>query len=322
MIVQTNKSINPDNNISKTGYRALFVLMKLLKKPYSREELALECQSDPIIKKDLSKDTVTYTINTLKKAGCIISRPSVKTDNKYVLKYHPFNTLLTAEHVDALQALRESVASLGDWELLIYLNNLYAKIARIAPDNETKELLIYKHPLRGIDYKILNELMVCAKRTTEHINITYDSPENGPEELEFAPEYITFENDKLYVWGHNKKYDQIAYLRVDKVKRINTVTFTISPQKSVCEQKPLTVVEFMLKGYSAIMYTDNEHEIIIKEDKDSEYPLTIRAEVSNKSNFYQRILSFGTDCKILSPQSVKDDILAELKNIKARYQNG
>lgn len=230
MIVQTNKSINPDNNISKTGYRALFVLMKLLKKPYSREELALECQSDPIIKKDLSKDTVTYTINTLKKAGCIISRPSVKTDNKYVLKYHPFNTLLTAEHVDALQALRESVASLGDWELLIYLNNLYAKIARIAPDNETKELLIYKHPL--------------------------------------------------------------------------------------------TVVEFMLKGYSAIMYTDNEHEIIIKEDKDSEYPLTIRAEVSNKFNFYQRILSFGTDCKILSPQSVKDDILAELKNIKARYQNG
>lgn len=322
MSIEQKTNQNPDSNISKTGYRALFVLIKLLEAPYTREELVEICKNDPIINKEFSTDTITYTINTLKEAGCIISHPNQKYGHKYLVKYHPYNALLKKEHVSTLQALRESLATLNDWELIIYLNNFYAKLAKIAEDEESKQHLIYNHPLKNIDYKILNELMVCAQRTTEHINITYDSPENGLEELDIAPEYMTYENDKLYVWGHCKKYDQISYLRVDRIKRVNTVTFTFCADKGKINKKPLLKAEYKLKGYSALMYSDNEHEYILSHDVKSEYPLTIIAEVKNEFNFYQRLLSYGTDCMIVSPESVKQEFLARLKRVKSRYENG
>ena len=55
MQTNLNKSQAPEVNITKTGYRALFILMKLIEKPLSRDEI-LECLSaDPIAKKDFSK---------------------------------------------------------------------------------------------------------------------------------------------------------------------------------------------------------------------------------------------------------------------------
>lgn len=321
MNLQTKSNINPESNITKTGYRALFVLMKLLKSSYSRDELIAELQKDEIINRDLSKDTVTYTINTLKKAGCIISRPTQRTSNKYILKSHPFNILLKEEQIYALQTLRESIATLGDWKLLIYLNNLYIKIAKLAPDEKTKELLMYKHPLRGVDYKILNELMLCIKRSNEHINICYKSPQYGEEFIDFAPKYITFENEKLYVWGHSQKYDAFSYLRVDRITRVNSVTFSMSDNDDEEKQKSVIVVDFKLKGYSALVYSDNEHEKILSYDKKEEYPLMVRAFVTNEFNFYQRLMSFGTDCLIISPDSAREEYLKRVRKICTRYEN-
>lgn len=55
MQTNLNKSQAPEVNITKTGYRALFILMKLIEKPLSRDEI-LECLSaDPIAKKRLFK---------------------------------------------------------------------------------------------------------------------------------------------------------------------------------------------------------------------------------------------------------------------------
>ncbi len=69
------------------------------------------------------------------------------------------------------------------------------------------------------------------------------------------------------------------------------------------------------------MYGENKEETVTYEDKDSEYPLTISAEVSNRFNFFQRILSYGTDCLIISPESAKAELKEHLKNIKAGYEN-
>ena len=56
------KNPSTDNNISKTGYRALFLLKKLMESPKSREEL-LECfEQDIVIKNDISKDTILIAL--------------------------------------------------------------------------------------------------------------------------------------------------------------------------------------------------------------------------------------------------------------------
>lgn len=309
------------SNITRTGYRALFLLKKLALSPLSREEIIKVLEPDPIINKDISKDSVTYTINTLKKAGCVISRPTRKTANKYVLKSHPFNITLKEEHIDALLTFRDTIVSHGDWELLIHMNNLYAKLARIAPNAETRDALYYKHPLRDINFDIINNLIIYSK-TGRKALLLYDSPINGEEELGFSPEFITFENEKLYVWGHNLKYNSYGYLRIDKIKDILTHIYSAPKADEDNFKKPVINVKYRLKGYSAIMYSPNEYEILADDDDTKEFPLLIRAEVSNKFNFYQKILSYGTDCKIISPESAKKEFLDILKAIKTGYDHG
>lgn len=309
------------SNITRTGYRALFLLKKLLEKPLSREEMINILQQNPIINKDLSKDTVTYTVNTLKKAGCIISRPTKKTNNKYVLKSHPFNILFDKKHISALLDFRDTIISHNDWELLIHINNLYAKLAKIAPDTETRNALYYKHPLNEVNFDIINNLIIYSK-TGKKALILYESPVNGIEELEFSPEFITFENEKLYIWGHNLKYNSYGYLRIDKIKNIINHIYCAPKAADDNFEKTIIPVQYRLKGYSASMYSPNEYEIIEETDKEKEYPLLIKAEVSNKFNFYQRILSYGKDCKIISPEPIKKEFVDILKSIKAGYNNG
>lgn len=310
-----------ENNISKTGYRALFVLRNLIKAPKSRDELIDLLIKNNFLISDISKDTITITINTLKKAGCIISRPSKKNNNKYVLISHPFNIKLTKENVKALCELRKNIISLNDFRLLVYLNNLYHKIAHLAPTTELQDKLLYNHPLNGIDYKILNELIIYSE-IKKHINICYASPKYGEENLDFIPKHFTFENNKLYIWGFCKKHNDISYLRVDRIKKINLAIFSekqnIDENFTQIEEK----IQYKLKGYSASMYIKNKDEKIIANELNNEYPLTIECNTDNKFNFFQRILSYGTDCVIIKPQHIKQEFLTVLKTIKRGYEDG
>lgn len=314
------KSHNLDNNISKTGYRALFLLMKLIKSPKTRDEI-LECfNEDLVIRGDLSRDTATNTVNTLREAGCIISRPTQRTKNKYILSSHPFNIYLSKENIYALQALRESIISLGDWRLVLNLNNLYAKISNLAPDNETKNILLNEHPFKKINHSIINALLVLAN-IKKQTNICYNSPENGEESFDFSPEYITLENRKLYVWGYCQKHDNFSYLRIDRIKQVNLMNFLgENPEAEDFEKKEL-IVDYKLKNLSAMMFIENENEKIIAENINEEYPITVRTTVSNKFNFFQRILSFGADCKLISPEEIKQELIEKLKAIKAGYSD-
>lgn len=314
------KSPNAENNLSKTGYRALFLLLKLIEGPKTTEELISLVSVDPILKNDISKDTITVTINTLRKAGCVITRPTWKSGSKYILKAHPFVAKLTKENINTLQTLRKSISTLGDWQLLILVNKFYAKIAHLAPDDESRDLLLYKHDLKDVNYQVLNELILYCK-LKKTINFCYDCPEHGREDIDFAPEKITFENEKLYVWGYHQKHGKVCFLRVDKISQICLLTDINFEEKSYLPDKSTGCITYKLKGYSAMMYGENNNEIIICCDSKSEYPLTIKAYIENQFNFFQRILSYGTDCVISAPESAKRDFMQVLKNIKEDYIN-
>ena len=91
--------------VSKTGYRALYLLRLLITAPRSREEILAAFERDIVIAKDkkLSKDTVTNTINTLKACGCDIKRPNSKNGFKYELVSHPFSPGINRTQFQYLQ---------------------------------------------------------------------------------------------------------------------------------------------------------------------------------------------------------------------------
>jgi len=318
MNIKSQNCFYAENNISKTGFRALFLFLKLLESPKTREELITLLSEDKFFRDNVSKDTITIVINTLKKVGCLISRPNKKTNNCYVLKTHPFNIQFTEENVLALQALRENIITLNDFDLLVHLNNLYFKIAHFAPTEELKNLLLYKHPLNNLDYKILNELVIYSS-IKKQTNICYDSPQNGQENLDFFPETFSFENGKIYIWGYCAKYNNISFLRVDRIKKVNLVTFSAIKEINENFMNKPERIQYKLKGYSANLYIKNEDEKIILEDMEQEYPLVIECCTNNKFNFFQRILSYGLDCKIVSPSHVQEEFLGVIKTIKEGY---
>ena len=312
-----NQELQDKKNITKTGYRALFLLIQLMQQPLSRDKLVEIFEQNPIINKDLSKDTITNTINTLRKAGCIISRPSLKTDHKYVLKCHPFHITLDSQHVQALQTFREGVISGGNWKTVLHLNNLYNKLPKLAKDETLADILKNNHPLNNIDIDILNNIIIFIK-TNKKAKFVYMSPKNGAEKLEFSPEKITFENQKLYVWGHNSKYDDFGYLRIDKIKEILTPIYN-APHAEIGDYKQqITEAEYLIKGHSAETFICNEDEKIVEA---TESFVHVKAQIKNKFYFYQRILSFGTECKLLSPESAQSEFLRILKDIKAGYKD-
>ena len=306
------------NNISKTGYRALFVLMQLIDAPKTREELIKLTKNDPIINKGLSKDTITNTMNLLKKAGCIISRPTIKTQNKYVLKSHPFSAHLSKDEATALLDFRKNIISLGDWETLILVNRLYSKIAHYAPNEEFKNALIYNNPLSKINNNILRLINISKEKL---INIKYKSPKYGVEDFDIIPHFITMDNEKLYVWCYNFKYSETSFLRIDRILSINSLTFDKEIAKSKDKFDDFQFnAKFELKGISALMYMEGIGEKIINEKPDDEYPLKIEVLVKDKFNFIQRILSYGTDCRLLEPQNLKTEVINLLKQMKGNYQ--
>ena len=111
----------------------------------------------------------------------------------------------------------------------------------------------------------------------------------------------------------------LSVTRIDKIKEVTTPIYN-APKSDVQNfDRPSVTVEYILKGSSAQTFVCNEYEEIIKKE---ESIITVRSHVKNKFNFYQRILSFGTDCKLLSPQSVQKEFLQIIKDIKAGYSYG
>ncbi len=305
-----------ENVISKTGYRALFLLRLLLTDSYTREELTEIFAQDPLIGKDLSEDTITNTINALRQVGCIIPKPNKKNNFKYSITLHPFSLKISETNALYLHELRKGVISTGDWQLIDAVNNLYNKLAEFIPDKYTKELIKTKHPLRDVDKKVLQDLILATKQKST-VEIRYYSAKNGWEELSFIPDFIEFENEKLYVWGYSYKYNEISYLRIDKIKAVTQNTYRSNKEVYEKYLKMVKRVRYELKGLASHTFSENRFERIISK---TESTIIVEAEVYSEFNFIQKLLSYGPDCKIIEPEEYKSKFVEILKNIRAKYE--
>lgn len=307
-----------ENVISKTGYRALFLLRLLLTQSYSRDELTAIFANDPFIGKDLSEDTITNTINALRNAGCIIPKPNKKNNFKYSITSHPFSMTISANNAMYFHELRKGIIAIGDWQLIESVNNLYSKLADFVEDKYSKELLTKKHPLRDINKKVLQDLIIATKKKVT-VTLCYRSArKNELESLKFLPDFIQFENEKLYVWGYSYHYENIGYLRIDKIKSVNFVDYS---DNTTVYEKYLNLVKkvrYALTGLSSHTFQESRFEKIIKRD---EFSILVEASVYSEFNFIQKILSYGQECKIIGPEDFKKHLVKILKDIRAGYDD-
>ncbi len=304
------------DNISITAFRILSILNALLTEPLSDDDINNKLQENIEGFRNLSNDSICIYINTLRALGCEILRPSKNTGYKYVLKSHPFKLDLSIDEINTILEIRKYVSTLGNWKLSIEIDDLFNQLISLINPESKKKFLSKKESIlcREINIEnILPELNLIEKYCEQNndIIIVYDSPTSGEKEICLNAEKLTLENGSFYLWGYNYELNETLYLRLDRIKSIKLIKI-----KGTTRNKKGIIAVYKLVGISAQSFVPSESEEII-ENNDKE--LIIKTKIKNKFRFMQNILSYGSDCTVISPENIKKDIICRLKMMSDLY---
>ena len=128
--------------------------------------------------------------------------------------------------------------------------------------------------------------------------------------MELVTDKIEVNNGKIYLYGTGFEYKQYGSFLVNRIKKIDE----IKTEKTMPDG--LVEVEVVYEIYHTGDFQPETYEKVIKKDNDK---LTIEAKTSNTFLLTQRLLSFGNNCKIVSPEDFKNEFVTLLKDMKAGY---
>lgn len=295
--------------ISLTTYRALYIAKLLSKQDMSFDEILQAFTNDNLLSAACHKDTISNSINSLRTVGFDIEKPKPSNNFKFRLLSHPFKFKITKEHADILNLLRNSLYHQNDYKLIFDINSIYDKLIEFSESVSIVDTLETSNYLRNVDKRVLEAcLELCKEKADAHI--TYNSPVNGKEVLKIKAEKVFFENNRLYLWLYSYKYNAPSYLRIDKIGKIQKLSGEFS------NVKVTNFVEYELIGNAAKNFIPKAEEIIVASDKNK---IIVKANVINKFNFFQRIISFSDECRLLYPENVKQEFLAHINMILEVY---
>ncbi len=309
--ISINFKENQDSWISTTGYRTLLILTSLLEKERSIDELVEILKNNKITNKSVSKDTVRLTINTLKTAGCSISRPTKANGYKYVIEKHPFCLNISSRDLKVLLKVHESFCKELSWKEVVSLNNVLLKVISLTENKQLINIAKNSIPFSDINLNILYQLdnpSIYGKK----VKIKYSSPKFGKEDLDIIPQKIYYENEKLYLQCYSYKYKNIAVLNISRILGIKNINISE-------EFKFNDFYEVIYEIFSEAMIAfepDNNEEIIYKDNN----KIRIKAKVLNEFWFIQKIFLFGNNFKIISPDFFREKLIDKIKQIKKEYE--
>lgn len=306
------------DSVSVTALRIISILNMLLIEPLSENEINEKLIENIIGSRYLSKDTICIYINTLRVISCEISRPTKKNGYKYVLKDHPFKLNFSQEEINSIIEARKYISTLGNWKMAIEIDDLFSKLYQYM-SNESKKYFVSSKKTdlcREIDINNIDQyvglLEKCCKEN-KNISVIYDSPNSGNKEIILKAEKLSLENGSLYLWGYNYEINEMAYLRLDRIKSITATNF-----KGLGKSTKALEAKYKLDKKTMFAFVPSENDTILEEN-DKEF--IILTKITNKFKFFQEILSYGSSCTIISPENIKKDVLCKLNKMAELYQD-
>ncbi len=313
---QKNKLSKLDN-ISITAFRIITILNLLLKKPCNDKEINNEFKNELGEERELSKDTICIYLNTLRFLGCEISRPTKKNGYKYILKSPPFKLHLSKDEINTLAEIRKFISTLGDWKTALETDRIFNNLLNYFTPETKKFFMSAKKTALKREVSVENFFqeikqleMYCKHQKI--ITLVYDSPASGGKNITIKAEKLSIENGAYYLWGYNNKIEASMSLRIDRILDIKSVNL-----HSTDEIKPMAIiVKYKLKDSFPLSSEISENESIISKANNE---LLIEAAVTNKFNFFQKVLSYGDKCTVLHPEEIRSEVENKLKTIRQLY---
>ena len=295
------------NYICATAYRVLLLLKFLMVKGLTRKEI-IEClEKDEFIVHKVNSEIIRTTLNSLKDVGCEISRPCKKNGFEYRLIKNPFSLKLSEAEIKLLNKFRKKSAIKNDLNEILNINSFIEKICLIIDDEDTIESLKSKGLLADADTDLIKQINICCKNKSlvvfkylSHKKIT---------DFEMVTSFLKYEKNKLYVWGYSTKYNEVSYIRVDKIK-----SFSVKEKFSQRDYEK-SIIRYEMFDLN---YELEPNEILVSKTDKS---MIINYNAESKFHSIQKFLEKGSNCKILEPDSFKKEFISVLKSIKEVYSN-
>ncbi|MBQ7450262.1 WYL domain-containing protein [bacterium] len=296
------------NYICLTAYRALLLLKFLSVRNLTRQNIIDLFKKDEFIYNEITEEVIRSMINTLKNVGCEITRPAHGNNYEYRLIKTPFSLSLNPQEIKLINKFRKKTILKNGWQNIINTNLLIDKICLAINDEEIKDNLKSNGLLTGERINLIKRINECCKNNSTVI-FKYVSNKKI-NDFEMITSFIKYEKGKLYVWGYSQKYKDFSYLRIDKIKDFEIKEIS-STKIYGCQ-----IIRFEMYDSS---YEIKENEVLV-ENKGNVRIIDYRS----KSDFHsiQKFLEMGSDCKIISPLSFKNEFISVLKSIKEVYSNG
>lgn len=294
--------------MSFTAFKSILLFSYLLEKPRSYEEIRDYFAQHEYLNETISIDTLRVYINSLERVGCEVVRGKKAEGSKYRIVKHPFELKFSDEQVKSIIKVYKMLLKSIEVEELLSLTKFFKKISRGVENLQLKQLLAEISPLNKLNIDILLPLIKACRKNDE-ITIMYNSPRSGIKQIDLLAENLLVSNNKIYLNGKSPMYTNNASFLVSRiveppvVKLEKTIDLPDESQVVGCE---IYDMHFVPQENDKILQTLDDKLIV---------------EISADNKFYarQRILALGSDCKVLYPESFREDVLSTLKRIKEEY---
>ena len=295
-----------------TGYRMLKILKLLIEKPCSTYEINEAFKEDVHLQKTVSDDMICLYVNSLRKIGCDISRPSKTNSFCYVLNTNPFLFEITKQHSKIIETILRSLVKNNDWRLLLDVCEFFKEVKEVCSKDSDLDFLRVVSVFMKMDFDLIKKLnYFCEKE--KFVVLEYQSPNSGLKEISLVAKYLSLENSRLYLWGHSFELGELQYLRVDRIKNIKV----ISLKEVDVEKKDFPVAKYKLLNQDVKNFLADENQSVLKIIGREVF---IEEPIKNKFLFVQKILSYGEDCVVLEPLELREEIVSIIKEVLRLYE--
>lgn len=305
------EKINP-TLVNLTGIRLLVIFSLLLDSPKTAEQINEHFIKNNYPKELFSVDTLRNDMNALRLAGCDISRADKRNDFKYILLSHPFELKIDMYIAKSLSKLYNSVYKNLNFYYLLLMDDLFIEFSKYADDVETSEYLRGISLFKNIDKKNIKDL-IFACDNKKKVSFTYKAPNTGKQQLEFITDGLEFRNRKFYLKGYNVTFQTNSFLLVSRI--VSPITLFL--KDDVVNKEPLKVV-YLIKNLAKINFEESEQEKVVEFGTNE---IKVEFTTENEFKLLQKILSYGPNCTVISPDNFKQRVIETLHKMREVYEN-
>lgn len=298
------------NLMSFTAFKSLIVFSLLLEAPRSYDEINEYFKNNEYIKEAVSIDTLRVYLTSLRMVGCEIVRTRMADGSKYKLVSHPFELSITDEQIKSLVKVFKAVSKNIELGELIMLEKFLIKLTDLINNPALAAAREKISLLNGVDPDMIELLMKHCKNK-DQIIFLYNSPRSGQKEIEIITDKVELTNNKFYLYGTGLEYNQYTYFPISRIKAVTGVKMF---------KTDISNIENIVVRYE--LYAEPNEIKLTAEEKIADISgnkIVIESSSSNPFIIKQRVLSFGTACKVLSPESFRQDIINTLKEMRKEY---